>query len=70
MKTPIREKRTLCLPFDRSKYDKIVADSKEFRRSLNDMMGRSPELFPDGISGGYTMKDSRKSKKDRLKYDG
>jgi len=66
MKTPIREKRTLCLPFDRSKYDKIVADSKAFRRSLNAMIRRSPELFPDGITGGYTMKDSRKSKKRRV----
>lgn len=66
MKTPMREKRTLCLPFDRSGYGKIVADSKEFRRCLDEMLKRSPELFPEGIAGGYTMKDSRTSKKRRI----
>lgn len=30
MKTPMRENRTICLPFDRNGYGKIVADSKEF----------------------------------------
>lgn len=62
MKMPMREKRTLCLPFDRSGYGKIVVDSKEFRRCLDEMLKR----FPEGITGGYTMKDSRTSKKRRI----
>ncbi len=66
MKTPKRESSTICLPFDRSGYGKIVADSKKFRRCLDEMMRRSPELFPEGITSGYTMKDNRKSKKRRV----
>jgi hypothetical protein len=63
MKTHTREKRTICLPFEKSGYSKIVKDSKEFRRNIDEMVGHYPELFPGGITRGYTMKDIRKSKK-------
>ena len=63
MKTNPREKRSICIPFERSTYDEIIKNSKKFRSHINDKITRFPELFPVKITGGYEMKDSRKSKK-------
>ena len=63
MKTNLREKCSICIPFERSEYDEITKDSKKFRRHINDTIAHFPELFPVKITDGYEMKDSRKSKK-------
>ena len=63
MKTTPRDKCSICLPFERSTYDEITKDSKKFRSHINDKIAHFPELFPVKITGGYEMKDSRKSKK-------
>ena len=63
MKTNLREKCSICIPFERSEYDEIIKDSKKFRRHINDTIAHFPELFPVKITDGYEMKDSRKSKK-------
>jgi hypothetical protein len=44
-----------------------MKDVKKFRLHIDDTITHFPELLPDGIvSGGYLMKDSRKSKKLQL----
>jgi hypothetical protein len=63
MKTCSREKCSICIPFERSKYDEIIKDNKKFRSHIDATMTRFPELFPVEIARGYVMKDSRKSKK-------
>ena len=63
MKTTPRDKCSICLPFERSTYDENTKDSKKFRSHINDKIAHFPELFPVKITGGYEMKDSRKSKK-------
>jgi hypothetical protein len=68
MKTCSREKCSICIPFERSKYDEIIKDNKKFRSHIDATMTRFPELFPVEIARGYVMKDSRKSKNYRLEY--
>jgi len=67
VKTHTREKCTVCIPFEKGNYADIMKDVKKFRLHIDDTITHFPELLPDGIvSGGYLMKDSRKSKKLQL----
>jgi hypothetical protein len=54
---------TICLPFDQARYPQLVADPVAFRQALAGFFRRVPELFPDGFSRGYLLKDRRRSRK-------
>jgi hypothetical protein len=54
---------TLCLPFDQALYDQVVADPAAFRQALARFFREMPELFPDGFSRGFRLKDRRRSRK-------
>jgi hypothetical protein len=54
---------TICLPFDQALYPEVVADPAAFRRALAGFLREMPELFPDGFTRGYRLKDRRRSRK-------
>ena len=54
---------TICLPIEKDEYDAIVENPKGFRQWLDRCYAEMPELFPQGFSGGYAMKDGRTSVK-------
>ena len=54
---------TICLPIEKDEYDEIVGDPKTFRQWLDRCSAEMPELFPQGFSEGYVMKDGRISVK-------
>ena len=58
-----RKRRTIILPFDQVKYMDVIEDSIKFRTELVPFIDKFPELFPNGIQDGYTMKEIRISKK-------
>ena len=59
-----RKNRTICLPFDKAVYEKIIHDPHEFRKALNNFIAAFPELFPCAINNkGYVMKDIYPSRK-------
>ena len=58
-----RKRRTIILPFDQVKYMDVIEDSVKFRTELVPFIDKFPELFPNGIQDGYTMKEIRVSKK-------
>lgn len=61
-----RGSSTLCLPFDKANYERIVADPQEFRKALDQAFRDLPELFPRDFDQGYLLKDIRTSKKTGL----
>jgi hypothetical protein len=40
---------------DRESYDELVNDPRQFRESLDRLIGQYPELFPGGIKHGYQL---------------
>jgi hypothetical protein len=58
---------TICLPFDKDFYESIIDDWLKFRNALDDFFQTMPELFPSAFAQGYTLKDSRTSKKTGLR---
>ena len=54
---------TICLPIEKDEYHALVGNPKEFRRWLDRCFAEMPELFPQGFSRGYAMKDGRTSVK-------
>jgi hypothetical protein len=56
---------TICLPIEEDEYDSIVGHPEEFRQWLDRCFAEMPELFPEGFSRGYAMKDRRTSVKQR-----
>lgn len=60
---PHRECRTICLPVSEDEYRRIVDDSVLFRQWIENTLAKSPELFPETISGGFHLKDRRMSAK-------
>ena len=58
-----RGQATICLPIEEGEYDSTVENPKEFRRWLDRCFAEMPELFPEGFSRGYVMKDGRTSVK-------
>ena len=58
-----RKNRTIVLPFDQAIYMKYIEDCKRFRKMLDELVKKHPELFPDGIRNGYSLKEVRRPKK-------
>lgn len=54
---------TVCLPISKDLYCDIVDDPRRFRAWIDQAFGEMPELFPEGFSRGYELKDARDSKK-------
>jgi len=60
---PSRLIRSICLPVSEEEYQRLMHDPAALREYLDVCYEEMPELFPDGFSDGYEMKDSRSSKK-------
>jgi hypothetical protein len=54
---------TICLPVSKEAYLACIDCPAAFRRWLDAGFRRHPELFPAGFAHGYTLKDSRLSRK-------
>jgi hypothetical protein len=61
-----RGQRTICLPITPDDYARIVDDTAEFRRVLDDAFREAPELVPNDFACGYQFKDVRMSAKQRI----
>jgi hypothetical protein len=59
--------RTICLPILEEEYRRIVEDAAQFRRALNRYYEQEPDLFPEGFSKGYELKDAYESTKMNVK---
>ena len=64
---PSRGIRTLCLAVCEEEYQAIVDDPSRFRRFLDSSYQGRSELFPEGFSQGYELKDGRVSEKAALR---
>lgn len=58
-----RGSSTICLPWQQEPYERDIASHTDFRLALDQSFRDMPELFPDGFELGYTLKDSRISRK-------
>ena len=59
--------KTICLPIAEGiDYEALVEDRKAFRRYLDRMIWRYPELFPDEIGQGYSLHGFKRSIKQQL----
>ena len=59
-----RGDKTICLPFESEKYDKsCMRDAKMFRQTLTELYNRHPELFPVRFGEGFSIDDTRVSKR-------
>ena len=56
-----RRNRTICVPVAEDEYEQVIDDPREFRRLLDRCYHQMPELFPEGFSQGYKLKDGRVS---------
>jgi len=63
LKLVTKPSRRIVLPINRDSYPKLVKDAAMFRAYLERMQTQHPELFPADIGGGYTLHDTRRSKK-------
>ena len=50
-----RGSKTIRLPFITEGYEVMMNDDKEFRSHVDGCIDKHPELFPQGISGGYEL---------------
>lgn len=48
--------RQICLPLSKQQYDDIWDDPAKVRIWIDQMVERSPELFPQQIADGYQLK--------------
>ena len=62
-----RGQRTICLPIAEDAYARIINNSQEFRRTLDEVFRQAPELFPNDFAFGYQLKDDRVSAKQRIR---
>ena len=59
--------KTICLPITEDiDYEALVEDRKAFRRYLDQVIERHPELFPDDIGQGYSLHGFKRSLKQQL----
>jgi hypothetical protein len=58
---------TICLPIRKDLYHRIIDSPRLFRRWLDRAFQDAPELFPKAFAQGYTLKDSRISRKRGLR---
>ena len=61
-----RNNRTIALNYFQETYNATVTDKTAFRKHLDEMIASYPELFPDDIADGYTLKEMRYSKKQNV----
>jgi hypothetical protein len=54
---------TICLPIRKDDYQALIGEPGQFRRWIDSAFHDAPELFPEGFAKGYTLNDSRLSKK-------
>jgi len=52
-----RGSKTVCLPIERETYSQIMLEASAFRKHIDEMVERHPELFPQGVAEGYTLHD-------------
>lgn len=57
---------TVCLPIGEDEYRPVVDDPRKFRDWVDQCHKEMPELFPEGFSKGYGLKDHRVSTKTGL----
>jgi hypothetical protein len=62
-----RGSSTICLPFDKARYEQVVDDPEPFRQALDQAFRDRPELFPQAFAKGYVLKDARTSQKTGLR---
>ena len=55
--------RTICLPASEAEYAEIVSDFGRFREWVDHAARDLPEVFPELMRRGYTMKNLRTSAK-------
>ena len=53
--------KTICLPIGESEHKESIADPKAYRELIDRCYENHPELFPTGMSEGYTLHDMRKA---------
>ena len=55
--------KRITLPITMEKYREIVDDCPAYRKWVDEMIAKHPELFPQAIGAGYTLHDERVSDK-------
>jgi len=55
--------KRITLPITMEKYREIVDDCSAYRKWVDEMIAKHPELFPQAIGTGYTLHDERVSDK-------
>jgi hypothetical protein len=58
-----RPQKRITLPIEKERYNEIVDDCRAYRKWLDGMIAKYPELFPENISAGYVLHDDRSSAK-------
>lgn len=58
-----RPQKRITLPIETERYNEIVDDSQAYRKWLDAMIVKYPELFPENIGSGYLLHDERCSRK-------
>jgi len=61
--TLARGSKSICLPFDPQSYRELVQNEVEFRRHVDALYARHPELFPAAMGEGYRLHDIRPASK-------
>jgi len=62
MKHKMRESNTIIIPIDENEYNKVIHDRTTYRKVLDNLIARHPEIFPFFISKGYSFLGWSKSK--------
>lgn len=55
--------KRITLPISMEEYRELVGDSCTYRKWIDEMIVKHPELFPEEIAEGYTLHDQRTSDK-------
>jgi hypothetical protein len=63
MQLAAKPSRRIVLPIDREQYPSVVQDAGAFRKWVDSSRSQYPELFPDEIQEGYSLHDTRPSRK-------
>jgi len=58
-----RPQKRITLPTEEECYNEIVDDCQAYRKWLDGMIAKHPELFPKSIGDGYVLHDDRSSAK-------
>jgi len=58
-----RPQKRIVLPITLEKYRELIDDHRAYRKWVNEMVEKYPELFPKTIGDGYTLHDERTSGK-------